>query len=619
MRWVAAVILLVPALLLSENVFINTGLHLLLNLQPERVRITWDRAWTIYPGDVEVVGLAVRVQEPVLQWMVTADHATGHVDVAALTEYRFVASHLRSEGVTFRARMRRESPRTADEPDATPPIDGFENPSIYPPEALYGPPGRIFRIELTDLDVTGVHELWVEDFRLFGDARITGALQLHAGRWVQLDDLQLDVNGAELSLNGAPLASAVKGTVNATLTGVDPAEEGGTDILAHLDARAVLSAQGEGLQFLSYYLRKAPWLRIDGGDGPIELDVSIGAGKVLDGSRIGVNARGLRLRFLSYMVTGDGNVRVAVSPLEGVPEAQLAVEFFDYAVRRESDKSPMVKGTGLRVTANTASLNLTAPFETLDVGLELPDSEIPDLSVYNDFLPRDLGSSLVGGRGRAHGGLTASTEDGIARGDLYLRASDVRSKLGAVAVGGDVSLHAHLAEGHFETGVYVLSGTTLSLKHVNLVAPANARKGKDDAYAWWAEVTLPRATVSVGAPVFLDAKVTLKCRDSVPFVTLASRGVALPGWTRGLLKIKSLSGEASVLLGDDTLVVPQLVLRGRDTELRMRVRRRREEFYGALYARYGILSLGVELLGPKARFHVFGPRRWYDRQTLPGA
>ena len=28
--------------------------------------------------------------------------------------------------------------------------------------------------------------------------------------------------------------------------------------------------------------------------------------------------------------------------------------------------------------------------------------------------------------------------------------------------------------GHFETGVYALSGTTLSLKSVNLVAPTNA-------------------------------------------------------------------------------------------------------------------------------------------------
>lgn len=610
-------VLLPASVLVLENVFINTGLHLLVNPQPERALITWRAAYSIWPGEVHAWGLGVRVQDAQTQWELTSEQVSGVIDLPALLEHRFAASALRGDGATFRMRMRVEVPPPSGVSIATPAITGLENPPSPSPEAAYGPPGRLFRIELDDVVVAHLREIWVEDYRFVGDSRLSGELDLLGGEWFGLPQATLEVASGDVTLASAPIASAVRGRIDAAVSGGNPADLPGLELLSAITARARLDADVEDLRFLSFYLRKAPWLTISGGKGPLSLDVSIDQGRFLDGSRLAVDARNLVARFLSYAVSGDGKVRVDVAGGTGASEGKLGVDFFDYSISKWGDDVSHVRGTGLRVTARTSSLTLSEPFESLSVTLDIPDSTIPDASVYNVYLPNDLGFSLLGGAGRAHGHLEASTEDGLARGDLYLEASSVRGRMGDVGLAGNVSVHAHLAEGNLETGTYDISGSRLKLRSVAVVDRAEERKGRDDSRGWWADISLPKGRAIVGAPVFLDAHLGLSCRDSVPFVTIFSQMEPLPGWARGLLHVKRMSGEAHVLLGDDTLFVPAFTLRGGQTELRMRLRRKRLEYFGNLYARFGILSLGLELEGPKSEVHLFGALPWYQAQPAP--
>lgn len=610
-------VLLAGTLLIAENVFINTGLRVLINMQPDRTRITWSRALTIVPGEVEVWDLAIRVQDARAQWLLEADHASGVIDLAALTEYRFSAHALRGEGGRFLLRVRRDTPREAGGPDATPPIEGFENPPVLSPEVAYGPPARLFRIELEDLVVEHVRELWLEDYRFVGDAQVSGGVELLHDAWLEVKDLKLAVASGSVNLGEEPIASAIEGQIDLALRGVNPADYEGTGLLRAVTARVSLAAQVQDLRFLSFYLRKAPWLKLSGGEGSIELDVAIDEGRFVEGSRLGINAKALVARFRSYAVTGDGNVRVEVVPLPTGAEGQLSVEFFDYGITKWGDTAAHALGTGLRVEARTTSLSLDEPFETLNVSLDVPDSAIPDAGVYNDYLPSDLGFSLLSGKGRVHGKLEASTADNVARGDLYLTATGVNARSGELNISGKVALHAHLASGNLATGRYDMSGTKLELRDVRVVGPANGRAGKDDSRDWWAEVTVPRGKIEVGAPVFLDARVKLSCRDSVPFVTIFSQANPLPGWARGLLHIRDLSGEADLLLGDDTLFIPTFLLRGGDTELRMQLRRKLKLFNGSLYVRYGALSLGMGLKGKESELHLFKALEWYTAQPPP--
>lgn len=614
---IASAISIPLILLLSLNIFINTGLRVLLNQQPERVQFAWTRAYSFYPGRVEVWGLRIRSQDEGAQWLLNADHARGTIDLVALLDYRFSVSELSGEGGSFRFRTRRTEPIGLDEPSAAPPIDGLQNPPDPSPEALYGPPARLFRIQIHDMVVENVRELWIQDYRFIGNARLETDLELLAHEWVQIDNLTLNVADGELKLGDATVAHSILGQVDFSLKGSNPENHPPQGILGLMTSRVAFTARVNDLRFLSFYLRKAPWLSLTGGTGALEMDLSMNEGRLLPNSRLSVDTQALVARFLSYAVTGDAKVRAAVETVAGVDQGRLTVDFLDYNISEWGDEAAHVRGSGLHVAATTPDLLLSEPFLSLDVELEMPSAVIPDLGVYNTYLPPSLGISLLDGTGSAYGRLQASTNDNLASGDLYLSADNVRARMDDLSLSGDAALHVRLEEGRLGEGVYNVSGSALTLRQVGVVGSPNERLGKDNSKGWWGDLSIVKATIVPDQPVFLDASLAVRMRDSVPFVTVFSEKQPLPGWIRGLLKLDDLSGTARVLLGEDSLVIPSLHLHGAVYEMQMQLRRRQELFYGNLYARYGALSLGVKLEGENSRIHLFNARKWYDAQPAP--
>ena len=91
----AVVAVLAPiAALIGANVFLNVWLPVLLNRQPERLKMSWDWAWTWNLRRVEVWGYGLRVQGPLDQWWLAVDHAELVVELAPLWERRFQADDL---------------------------------------------------------------------------------------------------------------------------------------------------------------------------------------------------------------------------------------------------------------------------------------------------------------------------------------------------------------------------------------------------------------------------------------------------------------------------------------------------------------------------------------------
>ena len=610
--------LLLPVLVLvAENAFINTGLRVLVNPQPERAQITWTWAWTLWPGSVTATGLKIRVQDPVSQWTLSVDEASGVVDLLALREHVFAARELRGSGATVRARVRRDTAPTAEDRSSAPPIPGLTNPPDPSPEALYGDEARPYRIELDGLVVDHLRELWIEDYRFVGDAHLEGSLELLAGKWLSAPGLSLSIASGDLTIGERPTLRNVTGEIGVSVAGINPVDHRGAEILQYLTGRVALQAQVEDLRFLSFYLRKAPWLDIADGEGALDVDVSLDDGRLVDGSRFAIDCTNLSARFLTHTVSGSGQVRFAVAPDQGTSEAHLTIAFLDYTVDREGAASPLVAGTGLEVTARTADISLAEPFEHLSVALKIPEAAIPDVAAYNAYLPQDLGLVLVGGAGRIRGEMQATTDGGSATGDLFLDADTVEARMDDIRLTGRVALQAHLAEGDFVAGRYDVSGSALTLRRVGVVGAPNSRKGKDDSAGWWGTVDVRRAIVNVGAPVFLDTNLGVRFRDTVPFVTMVARTTELPPWIRGLLVVEDLVGNAHLLLGDDTLYLQTFSLRGGKYEVHTQLRRTKTKVRGNLYARYGILGLGVALDGKESVLHPINARTWFDAQPPP--
>lgn len=658
-RWIepsariGGILLTLPvALLLGVNTFINLWLPVILNVQPEQVRITYDVAWMIVPFDVEVRQLQIRSQSPYDQLIVEVDRATATIDLAALFDRTFSAHAIEAHGAAFRYRVRADAPVVVDPgapiavaPDVvlpavaairlpavepapvpaveppgaprTPPIEGLENPPVPRPEDIYPPPGDVWTIVLADVAVEGVREVWMEDYHFVGNARIASKeFRLQPTLYVSTKDTVLDIEDGQILTGADPLLIGLHGKVAVGLDGLRPKEHHGRTVFGFLSARVALDATVKDLAFLDYYLRKAPWLGIRGGAGALHIDVKLENGAFQTGSLLTAGVKDIASKFLSYSVMGDGGVRFEVTmKADGKPQSLLAVDFDDFAINRDGDATPHVEGKGFRLTARTDDVALDAPFTALDVVLEIPPSEVRNVGVYNAYLPRDIGLSLQSGTGSVRGRLEVSTVDNIGRGELFLSGKKLRATLDDLALTGDVALHAVVPEGRLNDGRYDISGSRLELRNIGITDGKRLRNGKDRSKGWWATLSLPRGYAANGAAVFLDASLKVKLRDTVPFITIFAQKQAVPGIIRGLLDIENVSGEARIRLGDTVLHVPQFDVRGgKNFALSMQLRRKQLDYYGKLYARYGMLSLGMQLIGKRSKVHLIGAKEWYDAQ-----
>jgi hypothetical protein len=239
---------------------------------------------------------------------------------------------------------------------------------------------------------------------------------------------------------------------------------------------------------------------------------------------------------------------------------------------------------------------------------------VPDVQVYNAYLPQGIGLALRGGEGTVHGRLEVTTETNVGHGEMFLKGHNLRATLDDLTITGDLLLHAMVPEARLDAGKYDVTGTRLELRNVGVSDKTEERHGKDRSAGWWANIALQRASVAVGAPVFLDGTLAVQFRDSIPFITIFSAKQPLPGWARGILAAKDVSGSARIRLGDESLHIPDFQIRGGQFEILMQLRRKAEGFWGQLYARYGQLSLGMQLRGADKTVQLFNARKWYDEQ-----
>lgn len=617
------------ALLLAlQNALLNFAIPRLLNLRPERLRVDYTSAWMWIPGDVSVRGLSVRIQGRADQVLVTADEASADVAVLELFERRFRADAVTARGVSLRHRRRLdvdtggEAPlpawgdpvETRAEADTTAPIPGLSNPPDPDPDTVYPPRGTRWLVRLDDIRADDVREIWI------GGVHLTGLARLAAD--VSIADPYIDIVGAmsilgmQADIGDRPLASDIAGHVAILLDSLDrkaPDDER----LAAITARARLEADVEDLRFLDFYLAAVPWLSFSG-LGHARLDVGLDEGQLLVGSTFAAEFPDLLVRVLHNDIIGAGRTRAEIRlDSDGLPQSHVAVDFDSFAVRADGTTGALIEGSGFRLEAESPDVSLTQPLSAVDVVIDLPTSRVPDLTLYNTFMPVGVGLSLQGGAATVRAHLIASSVNSRASGDVWLTGDDVEVRLTPFTITGDMELHGRLADADLVAGHYDLAGSSLILKQVGLIDQGNRAKG-DRRRDWSATLNVSTGTIQVGAPVFLNTTVRMTCRDSTPFVRLFVKPGALPRWAQERLSVPHLSGSATLAVGEDTLAIAPARIRSGNYQLDLRYYRTGPAGRGELLVAAGPLALGVALRASGPKVHVLGATNWFygrDRRS----
>jgi hypothetical protein len=610
-RWVLAAPLLVTALLFAGllflNAWVNFGLPAWINHQPERLKVGYHLAWTWGPGPIHVWGLKVRSQSKLDQWQIEARHARLDLDLHALRERVFHLDDVEASGVSFRFRRRIGDGEVQSE--MAPPIRGLENPPRRKPEEIY-PKVEPWPITIEQASLK-LHEVWVEDYRFVGESLVTGEATIAD----LIDaDVRMAITSGQVTLGTAPVADAVQGTVAARLDTLPRQVPLGRQLFGFLSGQAALEAHIDSLSFLDHYLEQAPWLSLTGA-GKLQADLALDEGEFRVGSWLRAETEALSAQLFSYDIRGDGVVLLEASDLGGVPESQLSVRFGHYTIG-QTDQPPLVEGDGFSIEATSPDLSLSEPFSTLDILLELPPSEIRNLSLYDTFFPTDIGFGMLDGTGQVHGRITASTFDNVAEGDVWITGDDLRGRLDDLTVTLDMALHARLSEGRIADAVYDFSGSRLELRNVGIVDQSPDKRGPehDETRSWWATVTVPSGQLQLGRPLRLDATIAMRSADSAPFVRLAAERKDMAGWLERLLLLPDVASTGRVRIGEDSVTLERLEITGGNYEVWLRWFRQRQTNRGSMYARYGKLSVGLGFDNGQRHFQLLNARDWFVSQ-----
>jgi hypothetical protein len=292
------------------------------------------------------------------------------------------------------------------------------------------------------------------------------------------------------------------------------------------------------------------------------------------------------------------------------PRLGLRARLDRFAFQDEGPPAYLV-GRGLAVEAATRqALRLGARAVDLIATVDLPEAEVPDLTVYNPLLPPGAGLSILSGAGRLalHLELAAATQTG--RGELSFTAETARIGIADLEVAGRIALAARLSSPDLPGRRFDLDGSRLTLEPVTYREVGE--EAEEEVKTWWARAELPDASVVWGSPLLLQGSAAVEMQDTGLLLAVFSRRRHFLRWFHDALLVEGVTARGTVRLDGQGLAIDSLRVEGGDLEVASRLRLSRASKQGDLFLRHGRLAVGIELRDGKRDFKLLRPREWLE-------
>lgn len=384
-------------------------------------------------------------------------------------------------------------------------------------------------------------------------------------------------------------------------------------LIPHRSAKATLALlSGEikgrwhfaSLRWLTPLTATKPWLQIDGA-GNVAGELRMKSGALVPGSHVEIPEVSLAVGLLDNVFSGDGQAAAQVVAAPHGNNTRVTVVLPDFTLApRAARHQPYLRGHDLHMYLHS-SADLLDLRDSFSGRLHFANAEIPDLRAYNRYLP---GKSLqfLHGHGQLSTDLTVDGKGDVDSGHLSMQSTGARLALGVSRLTGDLQLDTSL-QGAKRTGhAYDLSDFGLGLKGVRVEGSS--------APPWWGTVTLQHGRLDWDQPMRLHGDATLVMKDVSLLLSLFADRSAFPKWIANVINDGKATAHAQIVVQKHDFILDHLVAHNKRVDLYAHLRIRNGEPVGDLYARWGILGLGVALKGGKRDFHLLHAKRWYESQ-----
>ena len=368
------------------------------------------------------------------------------------------------------------------------------------------------------------------------------------------------------------------------------------------------------LRWLEGFFTDAPWLSLDGA-GDAAVDVQVVDGKIASGSRFSVPRINVVAEVMGNRIEGearaDGGIEAGANG-ELQPSMDIVMEQFNIAAN-DNLRTPYLQGRDLRLRLSAAEglgKGAAAVGNSLRAHLVFKGAQLPDLRVYNRYMPNPH-LRFEGGSGVVSGDLYLDAAGDVGKGWVRLAARKAQMRMAGIALRGNIDINTQLRRADMARRSFAVDGSTVKLDNISFSEP-----GGETRSGWWARINLPRARMDWNKPLAVAGTADVTMKDVGFLLSLFSRQREYPKWVYKLVDSGQAQVKGKVQWNNDTLLLDQVDASNQRFDLLARMRLRGQDRKGSLYAKWGPLSMGVEMDGAKSKFHPVRARQWYDAQTL---
>ena len=456
------------------------------------------------------------------------------------------------------------------------------------------------------------------DIHLFGE-NVTGMLlkQPVNGK-LELDLLinqiepesrSLDISGTRILMQAVSATSETKPLETRITIGEAKLKMGPDSLQAEkpeapppLSGVVRLEGSVANIGFINSFLKNSQGLKFSG-NGLLNADLRFLDGQMSPGSKLLITSGNLSSRFLDFEANGSGMVTARIEGEADAPVAKFESSIKSFRLRRLGETASYVSGDVFQITTVGRSFDSIQGLQNLDTSVRLIAAEIPDITVYNSYLPENAGISIVSGKGKIAGEFRLN--GGSGSGNLDMQAEGVEVNVRGQAIRGDLRINTRLADGNLKKMIFDVSGTRLRIENGSFLS-----KNGTQAEEWWGQLDIKHGHMTWKRPLLLNAALNLHLRDSGLLVHLFAE--QKKQWLNDLLTIKNVTGETKVLLNGKSILLRKVRITGEQLLVLADVHLSEKKIRGGMYARYGILRMGIELEDEGRTLKLLKPRKWYD-------
>ncbi|MEZ4380781.1 MAG: hypothetical protein R3A79_05510 [Nannocystaceae bacterium] len=312
-----------------------------------RIHLGYDRAWVLWPTELHVEGLVLRIDA--YRYQLELRVPAGEMDLALheLVSRRFHVLRVDADGAQATFRFKAPEGKVSDERRALfGPITGHGEPvrAAEPPELPEE--GKAWELDLENIN-GGFSELWINELRMVDlDAQLKGRVRTRSGSLFAVDDGSLELAAGAILVGEERLAEALAGTIKVSIKGYDPFSLEGREVIRQVSADVDASTQIVSLKAALPLVPKSARLHLGGGAGLLKLAVGVDEGVLRSGTQIDYETEALMAAHAPVRGRAAVRVRADVRREGDADEARLAVELDDVQLWRNDAKSGDDDGEG---------------------------------------------------------------------------------------------------------------------------------------------------------------------------------------------------------------------------------------------------------------------------------